>query len=51
MERAFEIARTAYDDAVAAIDDTAGEHYREAVRELSRLRDRITFWAFTTATS
>ena len=41
---ALEIASAAYHDAVAGIDD-AGEH-RAAVRELARLRDQMTFWAF-----
>lgn len=50
-ERAFEIARTAYDDAIDGIDDAAGEHRRDAVRQLAELRDRMTFWAFTMGTS
>jgi len=41
-ESALEIARTAYDEAVEAIDD-AGEH-AAAVRELALLRDQMTFW-------
>lgn len=45
-EQALDIARTAYDDAVFAIDDAPEQQYREAVRELSQLRDQMTFWAF-----
>jgi arylsulfatase A-like enzyme len=51
VEKAFEIARTAYDDAISGIDDAVGEQYREAVRELGELRDRLTFWAFKMASS
>lgn len=46
-EKAFEIARAAYDDAITGIDDAVGDHYRDAVRQLGQLRDRLTFWAFT----
>ena len=45
-DQALDIARTAYDDAVFAIDDAPEQQYREAVRELSQLRDQMTFWAF-----
>jgi hypothetical protein len=45
-DHALEIARTAYDDAVFAIDDAPEQEYRDAVRELSQLRDQMTFWAF-----
>lgn len=45
-DRALDIARTAYDDAVLAIDDAPEREYRDAVRELSQLRDQMTFWAF-----
>jgi hypothetical protein len=41
---ALEIASVAYDEAVDGIDD-ASEH-AAAVRELARLRDQMTFWAF-----
>lgn len=50
-ETALEIARTAYDDAVFAIDDAPEGEYRETVRELSALRDLMTFWAFRMASS
>ena len=43
---ALRIATTAYDDAVLGIDDAPTDQRRAAVRELSRLRDRMTFWAF-----
>lgn len=47
-ERAFEIARSAYEEAIEDIDgEAAGEHRRDAVRHLGQLRDRLTFWAFT----
>ncbi len=49
VEKAFEIAHTAYGDAICGIDDITGEHRREAVRQLSELRDRLTFWAFKMA--
>ncbi len=45
-ERALEIAREAYDEAVFAIDDAPGGQYRDTVRQLSALRDQMTFWAF-----
>ena len=45
-DQALDIARAAYDDAVLAIDDAPEQQYREAVRQLSQLRDQMTFWAF-----
>ncbi len=48
-EKALEIARTAYDEAVFAIDEAPAGEYRDAVRELSQLRDQMTFWAFRMA--
>lgn len=45
-EKAFEIARTAYEDAISGIDDVVGDHRRDAVRQLWELRERLTFWAF-----
>lgn len=51
-EQALEIARTAYDDAVFVIDDVDDvTAHREAVRELSQLRDQMTFWAFRMSSS
>lgn len=48
-DKAFEIARAAYDDAIFGIDEATGDHRREAVRQLSELRDRLVFWAFKMA--
>jgi len=45
-EQALEIAQAAYEEAVFAIDDAPDQEYRDAVRELSQLRDQMTFWAF-----
>ncbi len=45
-EKALEIAREAYDEAVFAIDDAPGGQYQDTVRQLSALRDQMTFWAF-----
>ena len=45
-EKALEIAQGAYDEAVFAIDDAPGGQYRDTVRQLSVLRDQMTFWAF-----
>lgn len=50
-EKALEIASTAYDDAVFAIDQAPGGQYRDTVRQLSALRDQMTFWAFRMAGS
>ena len=50
-ERALEIAGTAYDEAVFAIDEAPGGQYRDTVRQLSVLRDQMTFWAFRMASS
>jgi hypothetical protein len=47
IQRAFEIAQAAYEEAIEHIDGAVGEHRRDAVRHLSQLRDRMTFWAFT----
>ena len=45
-DQALDIARAAYDEAVFAIDDAPEQQYRDAVRQLSQLRDQMTFWAF-----
>jgi hypothetical protein len=50
-EKALEIAQAAYDDAVLAIDDAPQADYRDAVRQLSQLRDQMTFFAFRLTTS
>lgn len=50
-DKAFELARAAYDDAIMGIDDAVGDHRRDAVRQLAELRDRLTFWAFKMETS
>ncbi len=50
-DKALEIARVAYDEAVFAIDDEPGGQYRDTVRQLSDLRDQMTFWAFRMTSS
>ncbi len=45
-DKALEIGRAAYDEAVFAIDEAPGGQYRETVAQLSDLRDCMTFWAF-----
>lgn len=45
-ERALEIGKAAYDEAVFAIDDAPEAEYGETVFQLSQLRDQMTFWAF-----
>jgi 14-3-3 protein len=51
VEKALEIAREAYDEAVFAIDDAPGGQYQDTVRQLSALRDQMTFWAFRMTSS
>lgn len=50
-DRALEIAHEAYEEAVFAIDDAPGGQYRDTVKQLSDLRDRMTFWAFRMTSS
>ncbi|GAA2535406.1 hypothetical protein GCM10010210_00600 [Pseudonocardia hydrocarbonoxydans] len=46
-ERALVIAGAAYDEAVETFEEAAGEQRGESVRALGRLRDRMTFFAFS----
>lgn len=48
---ALEIARAAYEEAVFAIEDVPDDQYRDAVQQLSQLRDQMTFWAFRMTSS
>jgi 14-3-3 protein len=49
--KALEIAREAYEEAVFAIDGAPGGQYQDTVRQLSALRDQMTFWAFRMSSS
>lgn len=45
--RALAIAGAAYDEAVDAFEEAAGDERAESVRALGLLRDRMTFFAFS----